>query len=243
MKTQITNHEGEPSGRIQETAQTGFRFLPVLTGLFVGILLLSNILASKMVRIGPFVFDGGTLLFPLSYIFGDLLTEVYGYKATRKVLWTGFTMLLLMSLNIWIIGILPAEESWTLQNDYANILMQMPRIVLASIVAYFAGEYINSVILSRMKILTRGKYLWTRTIGSTLAGQLIDTTLFVTIAFLGLYPPAILVIMIMSNYLFKTAIEAAFTPLTYLSVNFMKKREQCDVFDHDERYNPLPGAH
>lgn len=243
MKTHTTYNEGTPSGRNQETARTGFRFLPVLTGLFVGILLLSNILASKMVRIGPFVFDGGTLLFPLSYIFGDLLTEVYGYKATRKVLWTGFTMLLLMSLNIWIIGILPAEESWTLQNDYANILMQMPRIVLASIVAYFAGEYINSVILSRMKILTQGKHLWARTIGSTLAGQLIDTALFVTIAFGGLYPAAILVIMIMSNYIFKTVIEAAATPFTYIAVNFMKKKEQCDVFDHGERYNPLPGTH
>ena len=243
MKTQTTYHEGEPSGRNQETARTGFRFLPVLTGLFVGILLLSNILASKMVRIGPFVFDGGTLLFPLSYIFGDLLTEVYGYKATRKVLWTGFTMLLLMSLNIWLIGVLPAEESWTLQNDYANILMQMPRIVLASIVAYFAGEYLNSVILSRMKILTRGKYLWTRTIGSTLAGQLIDTALFVLIAFGGLYPAAVLVIMGMSNYLFKTVIEVAATPLTYIAVKFMKKMEQYDVYDHGERYNPLPGTH
>ncbi|OQB01864.1 MAG: Inner membrane protein YhhQ [Spirochaetes bacterium ADurb.Bin215] len=242
MKTHHTHHEGEPSGRTQETAQSGFRFLPVLTGLFVGILLLSNILASKMVRIGPFVFDGGTLLFPLSYLFGDLLTEVYGYKATRKVIWTGFVMLLIMSVNIWFIGILPAEETWTFQTDYSNILMQMPRIVLASIVAYFAGEYVNSVVLSRMKVLTRGRHLWARTIGSTLVGQFLDTALFVGIAFGGLYPAEILAIMALSNYLFKTGIEAICTPVTYQAVRFMKNREKCDVFDHDEHYNPLPGA-
>ncbi len=242
MKTHHTHYEGEPSGRIQETAFSGFRFLPVLTGLFVGILLLSNILASKMVRIGPFVFDGGTLLFPLSYLFGDLLTEVYGYKATRKVIWTGFAMLVLMTANIWFVGILPAEETWTFQTDYTNILMQMPRIVLASIVAYFAGEYVNSVVMSRMKILTQGRHLWARTIGSTLAGQFLDTGLFIIVAFGGLYPAGVLVIMAISNYLFKTGIEAACTPLTYKTVQFMKNREKCDVYDHGVRYNPLPGA-
>lgn len=234
----------KPKAPIQknEFAVNQFRFLPVITGLFVGVLLLSNILASKMIRIGPFVFDGGTLLFPLSYLFGDVLTEVYGYRETRKVIWTGLITLALMSLNIWLVGIFPAEESWPFQQDYINILMQMPRIVLASSLAYFVGEYINSVVLSRMKIATAGKFLWMRTIASTLAGQLLDTTIFVSVAFIGIYPNSILLIMIGSNYAFKTLIEAACTPLTYAAVTFMKKHEQCDAFDHGVRYNPLPGA-
>jgi len=215
-------------------------FLPVITGLFVGVLILSNILASKMVQIGPFVFDGGTLLFPLSYIFGDVLTEVYGYKDSRKVIWTGFLMLVLMAVNIWIIGALPHEASWTLQEDFNNILMLMPRIVLASIIAYFAGEYSNSVVLSRMKVLTKGKNLWMRTIGSTLVGELLDSFLFVAIAFTGLYPPETLIVMACSNYLFKTAIEVVFTPITYIVIGLVKKREGLDVFDYGERYNPLP---
>ncbi len=226
--------------RPEETAFAGSRFLPVITGLFVGILILSNVLASKMVRIGPAVFDGGTLLFPLSYIFGDVLTEVYGYKASRKVIWTGFAMLILMAANIWFIGMLPADPSWPFQADFNNILLQMPRIVLASIVAYFAGEWSNSVVLSRLKIITNGKMLWARTIGSTLVGEFLDSVLFVAIAFTGLYPPEVLVIMAISNYLFKTAIEVAFTPVTYAVVGFVKKREELDVYDHGVRYNPLP---
>lgn len=215
-------------------------FLPVITGLFVGVLILSNILASKMVRIGPFVFDGGTLLFPFSYIFGDILTEVYGYKESRKVIWTGLAMLVFMTINIWLIGMLPAEASWTFQTDFNNILMQMPRIVLASIIAYFAGEYSNSVILSKMKVALGGRHLWARTIGSTVVGQFLDSMLFVAIAFLGLYPFGVLVAMAFSNYLFKTVIEVVFTPLTYLVIGYVKREEQTDAFDYGERYNPLP---
>ena len=215
-------------------------FLPIITGLFVGVLILSNILASKMVRIGPFVFDGGTLLFPFSYIFGDILTEVYGYRESRKVIWTGLAMLVFMTVNIWLIGLLPAEASWTFQTDFDNILLQMPRIVLASVIAYFAGEYSNSVILSKMKVALDGKHLWARTIGSTVVGQFLDSMLFVAIAFLGLYPFGILAAMAFSNYLFKTVIEVVFTPLTYLVIGYVKKEEQTDTFDHGERYNPLP---
>lgn len=215
-------------------------FLPVISGLFVGILVISNILASKMIQIGPFVFDGGTLLFPLSYIFGDVLTEVYGYKESRKVIWTGLVMLIIMALNIYLIGFLPSQASWTFQSDFNNILMIMPRIALASIVAYFVGEYSNSVILSKLKILTNGKYLWFRTIGSTLIGQLLDSGLFVFIAFTGHYPMSILITMALSNYVFKTGIEVAFTPFTYIVVGFVKKKEQTDIYDLDENYNPLP---
>lgn len=216
--------------------------LPVITGLFVGILILSNILAAKMVKLGPFVFDGGTLLFPLSYIFGDLLTEVYGYKASRKVIWTGLAMLVIMTLNIWLIGALPADPSWTLQKSYSDILSQVPRIALASTLGYFAGEWSNSVVLSKMKVLTAGRWLWTRTIGSTLVGELADTLIFVFGAFAGSYPTSVLVAMLLSNYIFKCAIEAAFTPVTYLAVGAVKRRESTDIYDYGERYNPLPSG-
>ncbi len=244
MKTQTATHNGgtPPSQAVKETAPTGTRFLPVLTGLFVGVLILSNILASKMVQIGPFVFDGGTLLFPLSYIFGDILTEVYGYRESRKVIWTGFFMLGIMTVQIAIIGALPAEPNWPFQQDFSNILMQMPRIAAASMIAYFAGEYSNSVVLSRMKVVTGGKYLWARTIGSTLVGQGLDSLIFVAIAFAGLYPVGVLGLMTLSNYLFKTVIEVLFTPLTYLCVNFVKRSEKTDVYDTDITYNPLPGT-
>ncbi len=242
MKTHRIDQGGgeSPSHQPEETACAGTRFLPVLTGLFVGILILSNVLASKMVRLGPFVFDGGTLLFPLSYIFGDLLAEVYGYRESRKVIWTGFFTLLLMALNVWLVGSLPADESWLFQRDFENVLMQMPRIVLASVVAYLVGEWSNSVVLSRMKVAMGGRRLWMRTIGSTVVGQALDSALFVAIAFAGLYPSDVLVVMFASNYLFKTAIEAAFTPLTYIAVGYVKKAEGRDTYDRNVGYSPLP---
>jgi uncharacterized integral membrane protein (TIGR00697 family) len=188
------------------------------------------------------VFDGGTLLFPLSYIFGDCLTEVYGYKSSRKVIWTGFAMIILMAVNIWIIGYLPAEKSWNLQDSYNNILMLVPRIVLASLCGFFAGEFSNSFVLSKMKVLMNGKYLWMRTIGSTIVGELLDSMIFVMIAFLGLYPLSVLIIMIFSNYLFKTTIEVVFTPVTYKVIRFIKKQEGIDTFDagyKSKDYNPF----
>ena len=224
------------------TARTGeFRLLPVFSGIFVGVLILSNILAAKMIQLGPFVFDGGTLLFPISYIFGDVLTEVYGYRQSRKVIWTGFVMLILASLNIWIIGMLPAQDSWTLQTDFNNILLQMPRITAASIAGYFVGEYSNSVVLSMLKVLTNGKRLWLRTIGSTAVGELLDSVIFVAAAFSGMYETSVLVVMALSNYVFKTAIEIIFTPVTYAVIRFTKQHEHTDVFDIGETYNPLPG--
>ncbi len=226
---------------MNNTQGSPFRLLPIISSIFVGVLILSNILATKMVQLGPFVFDGGTLLFPISYIFGDVLTEVYGYKQSRKVIWTGFAMLILATLNIWIIGALPAEESWTLQSDFNNILLQMPRIAIASILGYFSGEYSNSVVLSKLKVHTKGKHLWMRTIGSTLVGELLDSVIFVAVAFAGIYDTSVLIVMAFSNYLFKTCIEAVFTPITYAVIAFTKKQEQIDVFDIGETYNPLPG--
>ena len=215
--------------------------LPCISGLFVGVLLLSNILSSKLISIWGFSFDGGTLLFPLSYIFGDVLTEVYGYKASRRVIWTGFVMLIIMSGNIYMISSLPSHEEWIYQKDFDNILLQMPRLAIASLVAYFAGEYTNSVVLSKMKVLTKGKHLWMRTIGSTLVGEGLDSILFVLIAFTGLYSTGVLFNIMLSNYLFKTLIEVFFTPITYKIISFVKQKENLDVYDYNIQYNPLLG--
>lgn len=216
--------------------------LPCISGLFVGILLLSNILSSKMVGLYGFSFDGGTLLFPMSYIFGDVLTEVYGYKASRRVIWTGFVMLCIMSINIYIVSILPSHEEWALQTSFESILLQMPRLAIASLLGYFIGEYSNSAILSKMKVWTEGKHLWMRTIGSTLVGELLDSVVFVLIAFAGLFSWGTLANIMLSNYIFKTVIEVVFTPITYAVISFVKKHDKIDVYDHGVKYNPLIGT-
>ncbi len=230
MQNNILDKEGSSS------------LLPCISGLFVGILLLSNILSSKMVSIAGFSFDGGTLLFPLSYIFGDVLTEVYGYKASRKVIWTGFIMLCIMSANIYFVSILPSHPEWGYQNAFDNILLQMPRLAIASLVGYFLGEYSNSVILSKMKVLTKGRHLWMRTIGSTLVGELLDSVAFVLIAFLGLFDVTTLINVMFSNYLFKTIIEIIFTPITYKVISFVKEKENMDAYDYGVKYNPIFGS-
>lgn len=215
------------------------KLLPYITGFFVGSLIISNILAVKMVAIGPFVFDGGTLLFPFSYIISDVLAEVYGFKQTWKVVIFGFLMILFVNMNIMIIASLPAESSWGLQQAYDSILMQVPRITLGSACGYLAGNYSNSVFLSLIKIKTKGKFLFLRTIGSTLIGELLDSFVFVAIAFFGLYDIKVLLIMALSNYAFKTAIEIVFTPITYKVVAAVKQKEQLDTYDYDVNYNPF----
>ena len=213
--------------------------LDVITGLFVAVLLISNIASSKIVVLGPLDFDGGTLLFPASYIFGDVLTEVYGYARSRRVIWTGFFSLALMTATLAVVGALPPARGWTGQEAYEAILGQTPRIVLASFVAYFAGEFTNSYVLARMKVWTSGQRLWTRTIGSTLAGQAVDTGIFCAVAFLGVLPGDLLVRVVVSNYVFKCGVEAAFTPLTYRAVAFLKRREGLDHYDRDTDFNPF----
>ncbi len=214
--------------------------MPVAAGLFTGVLILSNVLAAKMAQLGPFVFDGGTLLFPLSYIFGDVLTEVYGFRAARKVIWTGFASLLIMSLCIAAVGVLPSQEEWGFQRDFDNILRQVPRISLASIIGYFVGEYSNSVVLSRMKVATEGRFFPLRAIASTLVGEFFDTVIFVSIAFYGAYSLSVLLVMAASNYLFKTAVEAIFLPLTWRIALLVKRIENADVYDTEVSYSPLP---
>jgi queuosine precursor transporter len=218
------------------------RWLPVITGLFVGVLIISNIASVKPVILWHFTFDGGTILFPLSYIFGDILTEVYGYRASRKVIWTGFVAAVLMALTLWAVGKLPSPSAdWDASANaaYQRILAPVGRIVLASLLAYWAGEFSNSYVLAKMKILTKGRYLWTRTIGSTLVGEGIDTAIFCTVAFLGVWSTPTLIAVIVSNYIFKCAFEILATPLTYAVVIGLKKSEKVDYYDRGTNFNPF----
>ena len=216
-----------------------YKYYDIILGLFVAVLLISNVASSKILDLGPFTFDGGTILFPISYIFGDILTEVYGYKASRRVIWTGFAAALLMSLTFILVGKLPPAADWGNQDAYEKILGLTPRIVIASLVAYFAGEFSNSFTLAKMKILTRGKWLWSRTIGSTVIGEGVDTLLFVMIAFYGVLPESLLVSVIISNYIFKVGFEVILTPLTYLVVKFLKRNEDVDIYDYKTNFNPF----
>ncbi len=216
-----------------------FKYLDIITTLFVTILLVSNIVAVKIVKIGIFLVPGATLLFPISYIFGDILTEVYGYGRSRKVIWLGIICNLLMAIIFIIIGALPSAPIWHNQNAYETILGLTPRIVVASILGYFTGEFTNSFTMARMKIITEGKYLWTRTIGSTLIGEFFDTLLFIMIAFTGVIPSSVLLSLIIAQYILKVTIEILFTPITYRVVSFLKRTENEDYYDRDTNFNPF----
>jgi uncharacterized integral membrane protein (TIGR00697 family) len=219
--------------------QRAYRYFDLVMALFVAVLLISNTASSKILNLGPFTFDGGTILFPLSYIFGDILTEVYGYRQSRRVIWTGFFCAALMAVIYAIVGALPPARGWEGQSAYMTILGTTPRIVVGSLIAYWAGEFSNSFTLAKMKLLTQGRFLWTRTIGSTVVGQAVDTTLFVTIAFAGTLPIGLLTSVLLSNYVFKVAFEALATPLTYRVVGFLKRAEQEDYYDRDTNFNPF----
>ncbi len=219
--------------------EKNYRYLGSISVFFVAVLLISNIVSTKIVDFGWFTFDGGTLLFPLSYIFGDILTEIYGYRKAREVIWLGFFCILLMSLVIIIVGKLPGAVGWNNQNAYDAILGLTPRIVIASLIAYTCGSFSNSFILTKMKLWFKGKYLWMRTIGSTLVGELVDSSLFILIAFSGVLPSSLLITLIVSNYIFKTLVEVLFTPITYKVVRFLKQAENEDYYDTDTNFNPF----
>jgi len=218
---------------------TRYRYFDLIMALFVAVLLISNVASTKFLQLGPFTFDGGTLLFPISYIFGDILTEVYGYRRSRRVIWVGFGCTALMAATLALVGALPPAPGWEHQSAYEAILGTTPRIVLGSLIAYFAGEFSNSYTLAKMKVWTGGRWLWTRTIGSTLVGEGVDTLLFVTIAFAGTVPWSLFWSTVFSNYVFKVGLEAVMTPLTYRITNFLKRAEQEDVFDTDTDFNPF----
>lgn len=216
-----------------------FRHITSIAMIFVAVLLISNVASAKILQMGPFEFDGGTILFPLSYIFGDILTEVYGYKRTRKIIWLGFGMCILMALVFMAVAALPPAVGWDNQDAYMAILGWTPRIVLGSVIAYFVGEFSNSYILAKIKIWMEGKWLWVRTISSTLVGEGLDTIIFVLIAFYGVLPNELLIAIIISNYIFKVGVEVLFTPLTYLIVGFLKRSEGVDVYDRGTKFNPF----
>ncbi|MBM3707665.1 MAG: queuosine precursor transporter [Actinobacteria bacterium] len=238
MKLKKINN-GFPEADKIENISRNFRYFDLITGLFVAVLLISNIASTKIVQLWRFTFDGGTILFPLSYIFGDILTEVYGYRKSRKVIWIGFFCALLMSLTLGLIGLIKPAQGWQLQDAYMKILGQTPRIVAASLIAYFAGEFSNSFILAKMKVFTKGRWLWTRTIGSTVVGQGVDTIFFVLIAFSGVYNWNLVFLIIISNYIFKVGLEIILTPLTYKVVGFLKHKERFDFFDYRTNFNPF----
>lgn len=231
-----------------------YKYYDRILALFVTVLLVSNIASSaKIVDWGvslwsvPLAFDAGTLLFPISYIFGDVLTEVYGYRYGRRVIWIGFACALLMSAVLWLVGRLPGEAFWQQnvgQEAYGAVLggVSSGAIVVASLGAYWAGAFSNSFVLARMKVLTGGRWLWSRTIGSTLIGEAADTLLFVSLATLLRVPgfvPEIWLTLVVTNYLFKVGVEALMTPVTYAVVNALKRVEGEDFFDVHTNFNPF----
>jgi len=232
-----------------------YKYFDRIMALFVMVLVVSNIASSaKIIDLGfsifniPLAFDAGTLLFPISYIFGDILTEVYGYKRSRRVIWTGFAALALSALVFWVVQRLPGEATWQeYAGDaaYSAILggMSSGGIVLASLAAYWLGEFSNSFVLAKMKVFTNGRWLWTRTIGSTLVGELVDSAVFIAFASLfGIFPWSLFLTLSLTNYLFKTATEAVLTPVTYAVVNTLKRVENEDYFDRETDFNPFTTA-
>jgi len=229
-----------------------YRYLDLIMALFVTVLLVSNIASSaKIVDWGfslfgvRMAFDAGTLLFPLSYIFGDILTEVYGYRRSRRVIWAGFACLALSALIFALVRVLPGEATWQQYAGDAAYLailggMSSGGIVLASLAGYWSGEFSNSFTLAKMKIRTRGRWLWTRTIGSTIIGEGVDSVVFVGVASLfGVFPWGLFATLVLTNYLFKVGVEALLTPVTYLVVNGLKRAEDEDFYDRGTDFNPF----
>jgi len=219
---------------------TGYsRYFLVVVSLFITCLITANIIAVKLITVFGLVLPAAVIVFPISYILGDVLTEVYGYRQARSVIWLGFACNLILVIAVWLGGILPAASFWDGQAAYARILGYTPRILAASFLAYLVGEFSNSFVLAKLKIATNGRHLWTRTIGSTLVGQGLDSMVFITLAFVGTIPFSGLLSAIITQWLVKTAYEAAVTPFTYKAVNFLKSWEGLDVYDYDTRFNPL----
>ena len=215
-----------------------WRFI-ACTALFVTCLLTANTIAAKLVTIGGLTLTAGIVIFPISYVLGDVLTEVWGYAATRRVIWLGFACNALLVAAVWLGGELPAAPFWKGQPAYEEILGHAPRILLASFVAYLAGEFANAFVLARLKIATGGRWLWIRTIGSTVVGQGLDSVVFITLAFTGSVPAVALAGIVGAQWAVKVAYEAAATPLTYAAVAWLKSREQIDTFDYHTDFNPL----
>ncbi len=217
----------------------GYRYLNVVTAVFVTCLITSNIIAVKIIDVAGVVVPAAVVIFPLSYLFGDVLTEVYGYARSRQVIWIGFACNALAVLAIWIGGRLPSAVFWDGQTAYVRILGSTPRLLLASFSAYLVGEFLNSLVLARMKVATRGRWLWTRTIGSTLVGQAADSLIFIVVAFVGSVPTADLFRLVLAQWLVKSAYETIATPVTYAVVGALKRTEREDYYDYQTNFSPF----
>ena len=220
--------------------QKSFRYYDVVMAAFVTILLCSNLIgAAKVCKIGALTFGAGVLFFPISYIFGDVLTEVYGYARSRKVVWAGFAAMGFASFMTWFILHLPAAPGWPYQKAYETAFGNTPRIVIASLAAYFAGEFANSYTLAKMKIWTKGKFLWTRTVGSTIVGEFVDSVIFYPLAFLYVWQTHLVFEVLLTNYMVKVLWEVLMTPVTYKVVAFLKAKEHEDYYDYNTDFNPF----
>ncbi len=227
----------------QTGARRHFRYFDYVMAAFVAILLLSNLIgAAKLASLGGYTFGAGILFFPVSYVIGDVLTEVYGYANARRCVWAGFAALLFMAFMSWVVVALPPAAGWNGQAAYESVFGSTWRIVLASVVAFWAGEFVNSFILARMKILTGGRWLWSRTIGSTFFGQAVDSLIFYPIAFLGIWSTAQVLTVMVTNWLLKVLWEALLTPVTYAVVSWLKRREGVEVFDTGTDFSPFAKA-
>jgi uncharacterized integral membrane protein (TIGR00697 family) len=216
--------------------KVSFRFV-VVAAIFITCLITANIIAVKVVSFGPVIVPAAIIVFPISYIFGDILTEVYGYRWARRVIWLGFIGNLIFVLFAWLGQLLPPAPFWGGQEAYQTILGYTPRLLLASFFGYLIGEFANSFVMARMKILTRGRWLWSRTIGSTVVGEGLDTSVFITLAYIG--TASFMPVMILYHWLIKTVYEAVATPVTYAVVNYLKQKEAVDTYDYQTRFNPF----
>ncbi len=217
-----------------------YKYYDLIMAAFVTVLLCSNLIgASKVAEVWGFKFGAGILFFPISYIFGDILTEVYGYARARKVVWAGFAAMVFASAMSAFVVAIPAAGDWPHQSAYEVAFGSTWRIVLASLIAFFCGELVNSFTLAKLKIFTNGKYLWTRTIGSTIAGEAVDSLVFYPIAFWGLWPNSLVLQVMAANYGLKILVEIINTPLTYVAVDFLKKAEGEDYYDYDTDFTPF----
>ncbi len=224
----------------QEPARRVYRYYDFVMAAFVTVLLCANVIgAAKVAQIGDFKFGAGVLFFPISYIFGDILTEVYGYARARRVVWAGFAALAFASFMSWAILAFPPAKGWANQAAYETVYGATPRIVLASLVAYFSGEFCNSYVLARMKVRTEGRWLWARTVGSTIVGEAVDTLIFYPLAFLGVWTNEQLLSVMQANYALKVGWETVMTPVTYRIVNFLKRAESEDYFDRATNFTPF----
>jgi uncharacterized integral membrane protein (TIGR00697 family) len=233
---------GEKIQHVEAGALTGrpLRYFDFVMAAFCVVLILSNVVgAAKVATIGVFTFGAGILFFPISYVLGDVLTEVYGYARARRVIWTGFAASIFAAIMCSVIVAMPPAPGWGGQEQYAAVFGQVWRIVAASVLAFWAGEFVNSYVLARMKVWTQGRKLWTRTIGSTIVGQGVDSLIFYPLAFLGVWTNDQVLTVMLTNWLLKVSWEALLTPLTYLVVGWLKRREGVDVYDEGTDFTPF----